>query len=157
MCEYRKLAYRKHDLILFFTNIIAIISKYEKGFIEYIFDKDNLVGAFIVVYQGNSARYFKSAIDPERRDISIMHFGLFEAMKYCKEQGYLKFDLWGYNHFVDEKDQLYRVNLFKKGFAGDFTFFPKRMNFEFKPFSYKIFLFLKFIKDGIFNFWIKKY
>lgn len=156
MYEFRKLVYDKSILVYSVTSIFAIMAKYDKGFCVSIFDKDILVGAFIVVFQGNVSRYFKSASDPERRDLSILHLGIFEAIKYCKEKGYLTFDLWGYNHFVDAKDQIFSINIFKKGFTDNFTFFPKRMNFELKPLVYKVFICLKFIRNGIKNFLVKR-
>lgn len=149
MHEHRKMDYDKKSLINEISNISDFINKTDKGFFEFILDNDVIVGALIIIFQGNSARYLKSASDPVRKDISIMHIGLFEAMKYCKAKGCLTFDLWGYNHFVNSNDQLFKVNTFKKGFGGNFTFFPKRMNFELKPTWFKIYNLLKHFKSKL--------
>ena len=152
MLGFRKIAFSKEDIINFFNGILNFLFKYDKGFIEYVYDADIVVGGVIIIYQGKSARYFKSASDPERRDIPVMHLGLFDAIKFCKTEGFSTFDLWGYNHFVDDKEQIFYINKFKKGFSRNFTFYPKRMHFELRPFKYKIFLCLKFIKKVIYDF-----
>lgn len=152
MYKFRNLPINEKEVIYSINNIFEFITKYNKGIYVSIFDKDCQVGAFVVIFQGTNARYFKSASDPERRDLSILHLGMFEAIKYCKENGYLSFDLWGYNHFVDDNNQIFHVNNFKRGFTDNFTFFPKRMNFELKPLVYKVYIFLRFIKNLINNF-----
>lgn len=151
MMKVRKLAFDEKSIIHLFTSVNDLIYESNRGFIGYIFEENTLVGGLIIIYQGNSARYYKGAGDPERRDIPILHYGLFEAMKYCKASGHTTLDLWGYNHLVDEADQLYYVNKFKKGFGGEFTFFPKRMNFMLKPNYFTLYNFLKSCKKGIKN------
>ena len=147
MLSFRKLSKNGDNSTNLFNKINSFINENNKGFIEYIFDGDTLVGGVIIIYQGNSARYYKGATDPERRDIPILHFGLFEAMKFFKANGFLNFDLWGYNHLADEKDQIFYINRFKKGFSGNFTFYPKRMNFTLSPVNYAAFTFLKYCKN----------
>lgn len=149
MMESRKLPFDKENTAHLFNRINNFIYEKEKGFIEYIFAGEHLVGGLIILYQGHSVRYYKGAGDPERRDIPILHFGLFEAMKFCKTNGFSIFDLWGYNHFVDENDQIFYINRFKKGFSGYFTFFPKRMNFILKPIAFKTYIFLRNFKKTI--------
>ena len=125
----RKLPYDKKSITNLFNGINSFIHENNKGFIEYIFEGENLVGGLIIIYQGNSARYYKGATDPERRDISILHLGLYEAMKYSKANGCTMFDLWGYNHFADENDQVYFINQFKNGFSERFYLFSKKNEF----------------------------
>jgi lipid II:glycine glycyltransferase (peptidoglycan interpeptide bridge formation enzyme) len=149
MLEFRKISFSRSEIIKSYTEIFRFINNNNQGFFVSIFDKDILVGEFMVVFQGNVARYFKSASNPERRDLSILHLGLFEAMKYSKELGYLAFDLWGYNHLIDEGNQINNINNFKKGFTNNFTFFPKQMNFELRPVIFKVFSLLRFLKKSI--------
>ncbi|MEO9146701.1 MAG: GNAT family N-acetyltransferase [Ginsengibacter sp.] len=149
MSKFKELPYTEKYITHLFNNINSFIYNNNKGFIVYIFDGENLVGGLIIVHQGNTARVFKGATDPERRDIPISHIGLFEAIKQCKANGYLTLDLWGYNHFANKNDQVYSINEFKKGFSGYFTFFPKRINFILRPFNYKVYSFLKFCKKTI--------
>ena len=147
MSNLKKLGYVEKEITHLFNSINAFIYDNNKGFILYIFQENDLVGGLIIVYQGKSARVYKGATDPERRDIPISHLGIFEAIKRCKANGYIKLDLWGYNHFAKKNDQVYSINEFKKGFSADFIFFPKRMNFILKPFNYNLYLFLKFCKQ----------
>lgn len=151
----RRLSFKNSEVVHLFESTSDLIVKYDKGFIEYIFDGDILVGGLIIVFQGTSARYFKGTSDPERREIPVMHLGLFEAMKYCKAKGFLTFDLWGYNHFVDENDQVFFINRFKKGFSDNYTFYPKRMHFELKTVRYKLYLFLRSCKKMLNDFRLK--
>ncbi len=151
MMSFRKLPFDKKSIPHLFESINDFIYTNNKGFIEYIFEESTLVAGLIIIYQGKSARYYKGAADPERRDIPALHYGLFEAMKHCKASGFTNLDLWGYNHFVDETDQLFNINKFKKGFSGEFTFFPKRMNFILKPRNFLLYKFLKFCKNQLKN------
>lgn len=149
MCQAKKLHYDEKEITHLLTNINSFFYDKNKGFIVYIFQETELVGGLIIVYQGKSARVYKGATDPERRDIPISHIGIFEAIKICKANGYSTLDLWGYNHFVTKNDPIYSINEFKKGFSGYFTFFPKRLNFVLNPINYKIYRFLKFCKMTI--------
>lgn len=151
MLEHRGHSINKIKIHQQLKNINNFLYLKNKGFFEYVFEEDTLVGGLIIIFQGKTARYFKGAADPERRDISVLHFGLFEAMKYCKARNFTSIDLWGYNHFADANDQLFYINRFKKGFSGEFIFFAKRINFILKPFNYKIYQFLKQFKDKISN------
>ena len=154
MMTVRKLAFEKKSTVQLFSSLNDFIYENNRGFIAYVFEENTLVGGVIIIYQGDSARYYKGAGDPERRDIPVLHFGLFEAMKFCKANGHTALDLWGYNHFADKTDQLYYINQFKKGFGGDFTFFPKRMNFILKPNYFILYRLLKFCKKAIKGRWI---
>lgn len=151
MMASRKL-FVDENLFDLFNNINQFIYESNNGFIGYIFDESILVGGVIIIYQGKTARYYKGASDPDRRDLPILHFGLFEAMKKCREAGILSIDLWGYNHFATESDQIFYINKFKKGFGGEFTFFPKRMNFILKSNYFKIYQFLKYVKNKLYFF-----
>jgi len=151
MCEMKNLPYSEEDVIHSFKNINSLLYENDKGFIVYIFQKEHLVGGLIIIYQGNSARVYKGATDPERKDIPISHVGIFEALKLCKKNNCLILDLWGYNHFANKGDPVYSINQFKKGFSESFTFFPKRMNFVLKPITYNIYLFLRFCKKQFKN------
>ena len=46
-------------------------------------------------------------------------------MKRAKDRGLAWFDLWGYNHHVDQNDQRHQINRFKKGFGGQFVSYPR--------------------------------
>ncbi len=150
MCKLKNLQYNEKDITSSFNGINSFIYENNKGFMVYIFQKDDLVGGMVIIYQGNSARVYKGATDPERRDIPISHSGILEAIKLCKAKGFLILDLWGYNHFAKKNDSVYSINEFKKGFSNSFNFFPKKMNFVLNPINYNIYMLLKFCKKAAF-------
>ena len=110
-------------------------------------DNNNIVlGGALIVKQGISARYLISAADPGKRDLPLTHLVIFRAIEMAKMEGLRYFDFWGYNHFADKNDQIYNVNLFKKGFGGYYTFFAKKMNIDLIPGGYNIHRFFSVIK-----------
>jgi lipid II:glycine glycyltransferase (peptidoglycan interpeptide bridge formation enzyme) len=143
MCIFKKLAVDVNGIKNEFEKIYNSILNYKQGFILLIKEDDKIVGFIILVYQGNTVRSLKGATDPERRDIPIFPFGLFEAMKECKKNGFRYFDLWGYNHFTTNSNQVSKINDFKMEFGGEFIFFPKRMNLVINPILYFIYKLLK--------------
>ena len=125
-----------------FNSLYAFLEREQKGFFLAVFDEMKVMtGGIIVIFQGNTARYYKGTSDPDRKDISILHVALFEAFRISKENGCKYFDLWGYNHFVNESDQVYYVNRFKKGFTDNFLFYPKLMHIPLRSIGY--FLYMK--------------
>lgn len=98
-----------------------------------------VIGGIIVLFQNGTARYYKGAADPAVRNIPVLHLAIWEAIRISKARGQTLFDFWGYNHFVKEGEQIFNINRFKKGFGGQYLFFPKRMYFVFKPLSRMIF------------------
>lgn len=131
-------------------DIYNYLIKNNKGQILLAKDKDNIIlGGVILTYQGISVRYLLGASDPERHDLPILHVVLYEAIRRAKTDNFKFFDFWGYNHFVDERDQVYHINHFKKGFGGYYIFFAKKMHIDLVPFGTKIFKFLAHIKKNI--------
>lgn len=102
-------------------------------------DHSRIIGGIVVLFQNGTARYYKGAADPEFRTIPVLHVAIWEAIRRSRSLGFSHFDLWGYNHFVKEGEQVFNINKFKKGFGGEFTFFPKRMYFIFKPLQKNLF------------------
>jgi lipid II:glycine glycyltransferase (peptidoglycan interpeptide bridge formation enzyme) len=118
------------------------------GEILIVKDKNaEVIGGAILVFQGLSVRYFKGTTDPDRREVPILHLLMYEAIKKAKKDNFRYFDFWGYNHFADEKDQVFNINHFKKGFGGYFTFFAKKMNIDLLPGGYAIYRLLIFFKN----------
>ena len=102
-----------------------------------------VIGGILLAYQGNIIRYFKGAADPDQRHLPVLHQAIWEGIKKAKLKGFQFFDFWGYNHFVTEEDQVFHINRFKKGFGGDYTFYPKKMYFFYRPWIYKCYTLLK--------------
>lgn len=138
MCVARKL----HDDKLSINKINDIYNyliKNRKGYFLIVKDSSGIViGGAILVFQGITLRYFKGTTDPDRRDIPILHLVMYEAIKKAKIDNFKYFDFWGFNHFVDDNDQVHNINHFKKGFGGYFTFFAKKMNIDLIPGGYYI-------------------
>ncbi len=98
-----------------------------------------ILGGIALIYQGSVVRYFKGAADPEVRNLPVLHLAIWEGIRSSAAKGFKQFDLWGYNHFAKESEQVFFINRFKKGFGGDFIYYPKKMYFILNPFRYRIF------------------
>jgi len=98
--------------------------------------QDKIIGGLLLVFQGKVVRYYKGTSLSEFRSLPVLHLGFWHAMRMFKNMGFKSFDLWGYNHFVDNRDQVFFINQFKRGFGGDYIFYPKKMYFVFKPLRY---------------------
>jgi lipid II:glycine glycyltransferase (peptidoglycan interpeptide bridge formation enzyme) len=146
MCKIRKLSgdsFATADI----HEIFDYLKTNKKGQILFLKDKEGIMlGGIIMVYQGVAVRLLKGPTDPERRDIPIFHMLIYEIIKMSKEANFRYLDLWGYNHFVDEKDQVYNINKFKKGFGGYYTFLAKKMNISLVPGGYYIYKSLLWLK-----------
>ena len=127
--------------------IYNFLEKNNKGNFLLIKDESGAVlGGAIMVFQGLSVRYLKGASDPDRKNIPLLHSLLYNAILMAKNKNFKYFDFWGYNHFVDESDQLYNINYFKKGFGGYYTFFAKKMNIELVLYGFLIFKMILLLK-----------
>jgi hypothetical protein len=123
-----------------FNHIHDFLTKGNLGFFLGVYDKsDVMAGGIIVIYQGDTARYYKGASDPTRKDIAVLHLAIFEALKISADAGRKVFDLWGYNHMVDEQDQVFFINRFKKGFSDTFLFYPKMMHISLSRGGYALY------------------
>ena len=89
-----------------------------------------VIGGSIFTFQGISVRYLISASDPERRELPMTHLVIYRAILEAKEAGFRYFDFWGYNHFAERDDQVFKVNSFKKGFWRLLHFFCKKNEFQ---------------------------
>lgn len=149
MCRFRKInegditkenIYRIHDYLV----------DNNKGFVLLLKDAEGIIiGGAIFVYQGITVRFLKGATDPDRRELPMLHILMFEAIMRAKKDNFTYFDFWGYNHFADEKNPVYFINHFKKGFGGYFTFFAKKMNISLYPGGYFLYKFLIKIKGVV--------
>jgi lipid II:glycine glycyltransferase (peptidoglycan interpeptide bridge formation enzyme) len=93
----------------------------------------------IIVRQGSTARYFLGATDPARKDVPVLHLGIFEAIRKSQAMECAAFDFWGYNVYAEEGEQIYHINRFKKWFSGSLLFYPKIMHFHIRPARYAAF------------------
>ncbi len=119
---------RKNDLSeKDFICMCNTILKNELGFILGVFLPNNtMLGWMIALHQGNLCRYYKGASHPEYRNYNILHVAIKHGIELALKNNKEYFDLWGYNHFVDESDQRYFINKFKKGFGGEYVCYPSK-------------------------------
>lgn len=152
MNRERGLGIHDGDNDRFLRAVYDYLKEENKGKVLLVKDESgNILGGVIIVFQGRSSRYFKGAADSAYRQMPILHLAIWEAIKMSKSAGFEHFDLWGYNHFVKESDQIYFINRFKKGFGGEFIFYPKKMYFIFRPLLSNTFQALKKIKKIVFK------
>jgi lipid II:glycine glycyltransferase (peptidoglycan interpeptide bridge formation enzyme) len=103
------------------------------GFFFGVFQEGTMIGGMIIIRQGDYGFYHHSASDPDHRKIPVLHTGVFSILDALREKGIRYFDFGGYNHMVDETDQVYNINRFKDGFTKDYLYYPQLMYFEFVP------------------------
>ena len=124
----------------YFHNVNQFFKTHEAGKFLLVADaEEKILGGIAIVRQNKTVRYYKGAADPQVRNLPVLHMAIWDAIITSKNEGFEFFDLWGYNHFVDESDQVFFINRFKKGFGGDFIFYPKKIYFIFRPIAYKAF------------------
>lgn len=109
----------------------------------------SLIGGIILLFQNNTVRFYKGASDPDFRSLPILHLALWEGIRQSKALGFNVFDFWGYNHFVNEDEQIFFINRFKKGFGGNYIFYPKKIYIIYNPLKSKLYRFLK--RSNLFN------
>ncbi len=103
------------------------------GFFYGVFENETMIGGMIMLKQGDYGFYHHSASDPEHRKIPIQHLGVVSVLDELRQRNIRYFDFGGYNHMVDENDQVYNINRFKDGFTRDYVYYPKLIYFEFVP------------------------
>ena len=136
----------------FLKSAYQFVSDHKRGLFLVVKNQERKnIGGVFVVFQGNTARYFKGASDSSFRHLPVLHLAIWEAIKRSRDLGYKIFDFWGYNHYVDENDQVFFINRFKKGFGGSYLFYPKKMFFIYKPLTHSIYkvtrqLYQRFLK-----------
>ncbi|MFY9457457.1 MAG: peptidoglycan bridge formation glycyltransferase FemA/FemB family protein [Candidatus Spechtbacterales bacterium] len=95
---------------------------------------ERIIAANIVLFYGECAVYLHGASDYKHRNLMAPYLLHWETIKYAKEQGYKKYDLWG----VDEK-KWPGVTRFKKGFRGRGVEYVGSYDYIFQPFWYKLY------------------
>jgi lipid II:glycine glycyltransferase (peptidoglycan interpeptide bridge formation enzyme) len=107
-----------------FSKLFEYVTRHKSGFFIGAFRGDDLLGGLIVIFQGNTAFYYKGYIDHEQRKVPINHLAFYEAILLSKEDNLHWFDFGGYaSNTTDE--QLVNINKFKDGFKGTTVEFPK--------------------------------
>lgn len=92
------------------------------------------IAANIILFYGDTAYYVHGASDYEHRSLMAPYLLHWETIKYAKERGYKKYDLWG----IDEK-KWPGVTRFKSGFGGQVIEYIGSFDCVFQPFWYKLY------------------
>jgi lipid II:glycine glycyltransferase (peptidoglycan interpeptide bridge formation enzyme) len=143
MFKERGLPVDDRESLGYFGRVHDFLKRTGRGRILVVKDgTGQVLGGIILLFQGGQVRYFKGASDPAFRQIPVLHLALWEGIKKARAMGYRQFDFWGYNHFVTEKDQVFFINRFKKGFGGKYSFYPKKMYVLYKPLVYRLYILL---------------
>ncbi|NNE66280.1 MAG: GNAT family N-acetyltransferase [Pyrinomonadaceae bacterium] len=132
-----------------YLNLFEYFRESRNGFFYGVFEGDDLIGGMIIVKQGNYGFYHHSASDPTKRKLPVLHSAVFSVIEELRVRGMRYFDFGGYNHMVDESDQVYNINRFKDGFTKEYTYYPKLMYFEFKPNAVALLEFSQKLKDVV--------
>lgn len=138
MYTHKRLYIDKKNNLLAFRSIFQFFQENNKGFFLGIFNKEQLIGGLIIVFDRNIARSCLGANNPEIRNIPVMHLCFYEAFKLAKLRGFKNFDMGGYNFYVDKNHPLYSINQFKDRFTKNYLIYPKRMYFEYFPFCIRV-------------------
>ncbi len=128
---------------VFFKSNEFILQK-NQGFALGVFEKDKMIGGVIFVSEREYTRYYIGASDTSS-SLPILHLAIFKAIQKAKLLDIKVLDLGGYNHVTNEK-QVHNVNLFKRGFGGDYIFYPEVMYIPLKPFAYPLFKIARYLK-----------
>ncbi len=117
-----------------FKQIQDWFGKKKQGFYLGVFDESGqMLGGTLVVLQNKRAEYYMGYVLPEKRKFPVNYLALYVSMKIARDAGMEYFDMGGYNHMVSEKDQVFQIGIFKKGFGGDDFTYPMVMYFDLKP------------------------
>jgi lipid II:glycine glycyltransferase (peptidoglycan interpeptide bridge formation enzyme) len=123
MYRHRQLNVDPEQTLRSFEQLHRFLGETGKGFFMGAFREGMLLGGLIVIYQGETAFYYKGYIDHEQRQSPINHAAFYQAMLQARSDGLRWFDLGGYA--VDTTDeQLININKFKDGFKGVLVSFP---------------------------------
>lgn len=130
-----------------FTSIFAWLknNKY-LGFFIGVFEQEKMIGGMLMLIRNNRAEYYSGFTLPDERRIPIGHLAFYEIMKLLKESGISYFDFGGFSALADENDQVYQINRFKKGFNGEYFFYPPKMYFSLRPMGNTTIRILKALK-----------
>jgi lipid II:glycine glycyltransferase (peptidoglycan interpeptide bridge formation enzyme) len=75
----------------------------------------------ILFHLGRKCWYFYGASSNDERERMPNYLLQWEAMRWAKAQGYAIYDLWGAPDVFDERDSMWGVYEFKRGFRGTVT------------------------------------
>jgi lipid II:glycine glycyltransferase (peptidoglycan interpeptide bridge formation enzyme) len=111
------------------------------------FEGEALAG-LMVFRQGREACYFYGASSNSQRNLMPTYLLQWAAMRWAKQQGCTRYDLWGIPHapaetleaeFDRRTDGLWGVYRFKRGFGGSIVHSPGAFDFVYNPLLYRLY------------------
>lgn len=98
-----------------------------------------MVAGAVIFKFGKQAWYLHGMSLPEHSEKMAPHLVQWEAIRWAKDQGCEKYDMWGAPDEFDESDSLWGVYRFKRGFGGEVTLTIGAWDFPARPFSYAVY------------------
>lgn len=115
----------------YYKNLWNVLSdnNNQLSFIALAKAENEIVGSYLLVHDNLCCYELYGGVNKKGRDLEAGYKLKWEAMKYAKSLGLSFYDHWGVakilpDNTFDEKDELYRISLFKKGFGGENVVFP---------------------------------
>jgi len=144
--------YSKRKILKPFENTFAVFSEIlnmyfarNRGFFLGVYNSEAvLIGGACFTIQKDTIMY-QYGCSSAHNNLPILHIAFYEAIKMAQEMNMRFFDFCGYNEYVQENDQVYHINRFKKGFAGQVISYPKRLYFTLNKPKMFIFKILKYV------------
>jgi len=135
MYHYRKIKTYLYDVKEVFKNLFLWIQK-DNGFVIGVFKEDILIGGLYVLFAGNTAYFQFGASDAEYRNLPILHSAFFKAFELAKSLNKKCFDMGGYVTDATEKEQVFNINRFKRGFSENIIIFPDTLRIKLNSAGY---------------------
>ncbi len=85
-------------------------------------DGQLLAGIFVTLF-AREGIYLYGASSNEKRNLMPNHLLQWEAIRWCKEQGAVRYDFWGIPDTEDPEESMAGVYRFKQGWGGDIVSF----------------------------------
>lgn len=123
--------YTNRKLVKSFKNTHEVFSKiwnffnlHQNGDFWGVYLNQQLIGGLILIKQKETIFYQYGASDNNYKKIPILHMAFDHVIEYYKNENFQYFDLGGFPLNVEETDQIYAINRFKKGFGGEIINYP---------------------------------
>ena len=107
----------------------ALIAEYEGRAIAHV----------ILFHFGSKCWYFYGASENVERERMPNYALQWAAIKWAKARGYTRYDMWGAPDNFDERDSMWGVYQFKRGFRGELTRHIGAWDFAAHPTLYYIY------------------
>lgn len=120
------------------------------------------IASIICIGSGKTFTYLHGASSNAQRNLMAPYLLQWEAMRFAKAQGFAHYDMWGiaplvepeasdtqclHNKCWSEAHAWSGITRFKVGFGGVYKLYPKAQEIPVRTFLYRVFLFMKTLKN----------